>query len=366
MLSLYWAVYLFDIVAGGGGRLFEITESFSLRYLLFFTGILILLVSVLSLKVRIYKKELLILLLGTSFIPIGLISGSLHEVKDILFDLQQLMFFFIMALIFFQNDNNAKMIVERFNKYIFYIPIVMGIVYVILFSLINIGVLPFNLFYNWASSTNEFFFRGEDGYFFYKGFFFLGIGSIYCFINKRYLIFFFLLFCILLSQTRGIVLVTLAVCALYYILNAKKNSLLIIYMSIPLVILGMLYAFLKVIGIREDVSDSDVVRLNDAMYIFENLKPITALIGNGWGEDIGDRAKIEVVFLEIFYKTGVLGLLSSFSFLIYFLLQKGFFRNPYFYFVVFAYIVSFSNPFVFTPMGITVLAVAIISCRFYK
>ncbi len=125
MLSLYWAVYLFDIVAGGGGRLFEITEIFSFLYFLFFTGILILLVSVLSLKVRIYKKELLILLLGTSFIPIGLISGSLHEVKDILFDLQQLMFFFIMALIFFQNDNNAKMIVERFNKYIFYIPIVM-------------------------------------------------------------------------------------------------------------------------------------------------------------------------------------------------------------------------------------------------
>ncbi|RSO45450.1 hypothetical protein [Acinetobacter pittii] len=168
MLSLYWTVYLFDIVAGGGGRLFEITETISLRYLLFFTGILILLFSVLSLKVKLYKRELLILLLGTSFFPIGLIKGSLHEVNDILFDLQQLMFFFVMALMFFQNDNNAKKIVERFNKYIFYIPIFMGLIYVILFSLINIGVLPFNLFYNWASSTNEFFFVEKMDTFFIK------------------------------------------------------------------------------------------------------------------------------------------------------------------------------------------------------
>ncbi len=49
----------------------------------------------------------------------------------------------------------------------------MGVIQIILLLLINYGVLPFPAFYAYAETTSsEIMFRGEDGYFFYKGFFF--------------------------------------------------------------------------------------------------------------------------------------------------------------------------------------------------
>jgi hypothetical protein len=362
---IYLKLLFIDIIGGGSGRLFELFGDITVRYILFSLGILLILIKISFHKVQLLKHELIGLLLGTLFIPIGMISMANNDLSLALTDLQPLLYFFIVILILSQNINNSKLLVEIFLKYLLTISFIMGAIQVILIILVTTNIISFDAFYSYASTTSgELRFRGESGLFFYKGFFFLGLGCIYAFIKRKYLLSLFLIICLFLTQTRGLLLATMFSILLYIIISARKQVAFAIFLISPIILYITYVVTMRILFLREDVDDSDSVRFQDVSIILETNSFFYTLIGHGWGAEIGERSRIENIFMEIFFKAGFLGLLCSLFLVLYIFFQKNFQNNPYFYLLIFAFVYSQTNPFIFTPMGIVLLGVCMLSCRF--
>lgn len=366
MEILYLKLLFIDIIGGGSGRLFEITSGITFRYIVFFLGLLILLYKFCFSKIMIKKEEMIVLLLGTFFIPLGFVSMGINDLSLAFDDIKPFLFFLLSFIILSQSEENSKLIIEKFLTYLIFIPVLMGIIQIILILLIKYNFLSFYAFYALGESTsNEVMFRGEDGLFFYKGFFFLGIGCIYAFIKKKYFIAFFLFVCIYLTQTRGLLLVSIFSILLYVVLTNRKQVAFIFFLISPIAFYLLYLITLKILFLREDVGDSNVVRFKDLEFLLNIDNIFHAIFGHGWGAEIRDRTKLENVFMEIFYKSGILGLLSSLVIVIYIFLHKNNKYNPFLYFTVFSFLVSQTNPFIFTPMGIILLIMSMLSFRYF-
>lgn len=366
MEILYLKLLFIDIIGGGSGRLFEITSDITFRYIMFFLGLLILLYKFCFSRIMIKKKEMIVLLLGTFFIPMGFVSMGGNDLSLAFDDIKPFLFFLLSFIILSQSEENSKLIIEKFLTYLIVVPVLMGIIQIILILLIKYNFLSFYAFYAFGESTsNEIMFRGEDGLFFYKGFFFLGIGCIYAFIKKKYFIALFLFICIYLTQTRGLLLASIFSILLYIVFTSRKQIAFVFFLISPAVFYFLYLITLKILFLREDVGDSNVVRFKDLEFLLNIDNIFQAFFGHGWGAEIRDRAKLENVFMEIFYKSGILGLLSSFVIVIYIFLHKNNKYNPFLYFTVFSFLFSQSNPFIFTPMGIILLIVSMLSFRYF-
>lgn len=366
MEILYLKLLFIDIIGGGSGRLFEITSGITFRYIMFFLGLLILLYKFCFSKIMIKKEEMIVLLLGTFFIPLGFVSLGVNDLSLAFDDIKPFLFFLLSFIILSQSEENSKLIIDKFLTYLIVVPVLMGIIQIILILMIKYNFLSFYIFYALGESTsNEIMFRGEDGLFFYKGFFFLGVGCIYAFIKKKYFVALFLFICIYLTQTRGLLLASIFSILLYIIFTTRKQIAFIFFLISPVIFYLLYLITLKILFLREDVADSDVVRFKDLEFLLDIDNFFHALFGHGWGAEIRDRAKLENVFMEIFYKSGILGLLSSFVIVIYIFLHKNNKYNPFLYFTVFSFLFSQTNPFIFTPMGIILLIVSMLSLRYF-
>ncbi|MBR7718232.1 hypothetical protein [Acinetobacter nosocomialis] len=365
-MELFYLKLLFiDIIGGGSGRLFEIAHGFTVRYLIFIIGIVLIIFKFSFSNITLRRKEFLALLLGTAFIPIGLISMASNDLSIAFDDIKPFLFFSLFFLILSQNEVDSKIILEKFCSYLLVIALAMGLVQLILIILVKINLLPFPVFYAIGESTsNEIMFRGEDGLFFYKGFFFLGVGCIYAFIRKKYLLVAFLFLCIFLTQTRGLLLATIFTILIYLVCTARKQIAFLIFLLSPIILTITYFITMKILFLREDVGDSNVVRFEDLKYIFNESDVFHTLFGYGWGAEIRDRAKLENIFMELFYKTGVIGLVSSLVLIVYVFLHKNNKFNPFLYFMLFAFIFSQTNPFIYTPMGIVLVLMCMLSCRY--
>lgn len=366
MEILYLKLLFIDIIGGGSGRLFEIVNGITFRYIMFFMGLLILFYKFCFSKIIIKKEEMIVLLLGTFFIPLGFVSMGGNDLSIAMDDIKPFLFFLLSFIILSQNDGNSKIIIEKFFTYLLIIPVLMGIIQIFLILLIKYNFLSFYAFYALGESTsNEIMFRGEDGLFFYKGFFFLGVGCIFAFIRKKYFIALFLFICIYLTQTRGLLLASIFSILLYTVVTSRKHIAFIFFLVSPAVFYVLYLITLKILFLREDVGDSNVVRFKDLAFLLNIDNVFHAFFGHGWGAEIRDRAKLENVFMEIFYKSGILGVISSLVIVIYIFLHKNNKYNPFLYFTVFSFIFSQTNPFIFTPMGIVLLIMSILSCRYF-
>ena len=366
MEILYLKLLFIDIIGGGSGRLFEITSGITFRYIMFFLGLLILLYKFCFSKIMIKKEEMIVLLLGTFFIPLGFVSIGVNDLSLAFDDIKPFLFFLLSFIILSQSEENSKLIIDKFLTYLIVVPVLMGIIQIILILMIKYNFLSFYTFYALGESTsNEIMFRGEDGLFFYKGFFFLGVGCIYAFIKKKYFVALFLFICIYLTQTRGLLLASIFSILLYIIFTTRKQIAFIFFLISPVFFYLLYLITLKILFLREDVGDSNVVRFKDLEYLLNIDNIFHAFFGHGWGAEIRDRAKLENVFMEIFYKSGILGLLSSFVIIIYIFLHKNNKYNPFLYFTAFSFLFSQTNPFIFTPMGIILLIMSMLSFRYF-
>ncbi len=366
MELLFLKILFIDIIGGGSGRLFELFGGLTIRYVLFFIGLLLVFCKLSFSTIYIRRNELIAFILGTFFIPIGMVTMATNDLSLAMADLKPFFFFALFFLILGQNENNSQILLEKFCKYLLVIPFIMGVIQIILLLLINYGVLPFPAFYAYAETTSsEIMFRGEDGYFFYKGFFFLGLGFVYAYIRGKKILAAFLILCIFLSQTRGLLLASIFTVCLHLMLTARKQTAFLLFILSPVAIFIIYMLIMKILFLREDAGDSNSVRFKDGAYILAENTFIQNLIGNGWGSEINGRARLENIFMEIFFKTGLPGLLSSLVLTVYVFISSKSKYNPFVYLMFFSFIVSQTNPFIFTPMGIILTAVCMLSCRYY-
>lgn len=88
--------------------------------------------------------------------------------------------------------------------------------------------------------------------------------------------------------------------------------------------------------------------------------------GEGFGSEILGRSRIEVVPLELFYKIGILGLILSLIPVLYIIFKS--INNKLTCIslqmssiALFSALVSVTNPFLYTPMGVYIIGISLIS-----
>ncbi len=111
---------------------------------------------------------------------------------------------------------------------------------------------------------------------------------------------------------------------------------------------------------------TDTMRTNDIRFVFDHLNLKSILIGNGLGTWIGARNRIELNFLEVFYKQGLVGLLfwgllAGYVFWLYRLAarQARELALPFLLSAIFVYATTTFNTFLTGSIGMGVVFISI-------
>ncbi len=270
---------------------------------------------------------------------------------------------------YFAINIKSKNNIRTVSFLIKYSSLLMGIVYILIVIGLHLGVINFSVFYQQQSENSEIFFRG-DKFFFYKGFLYLGVGFIFFVTSKSFKdqIFAFILFTALcLTLTRGFILAASLV-YLYYIFFVNKGYFLK-FLALILSFISLTYLLPILLDTLGNKSDSDLVRFLTFDEVIEDINFFSAIFGHGFGIGVESRPiHMEISFLEIFHKQGIIGLIFWFGLLTYLIVKFKAIKLydlkiiglPYLLSVFFVYIQSFTNPFVNNPIGISILTIAFI------
>ncbi|NVN94893.1 MAG: O-antigen ligase family protein [Bacteroidetes bacterium] len=380
---------MFEIMLGGGGRLIE-SGFFSFRIYLFFVLLLITLPVFIKYLIKNQVSKIIIYsFIGyTLVIIIGFIIAKIcHNENSLIFiDIKPLSFFYsIMFIYLFIQDKNQ---IEIIKKIIKFSSLVMAIGYFICFLLLNTGFnwFNYNSFYNFLLPFGEFFFRGSVA-FFYKGFFYMCIGLIFwVFDEKKYskYIATFIFLAIFLTYTRGFLLAFCLAFLIHYILSNSSNFKKIILAILATVIAIFIFSVLlsssfeyletrasyKIDKKSLDTKDiSNQERIKQIQDVFSEVSYLSIIQGHGYGKGVKSRnIHMEISYLEIFHKQGIIGMAMWISFFILIFklylqslkmkIQKE--TNPFFVSILFTFIVSLTNPFLNNPLGLSILIITLV------
>ncbi len=297
---------------------------------------------------------------------IGFFNGA--SLSAIFIDVKPLLFF--IYLIPFSLLIRTSTDIDRIIKIIKIAALILAGLYFLYLTLYLIyPVIRFGL--SLLEINGEIFFRANGPFFFYKGFFFIMI-SIFL-INKRTImdkiVLFILLLAILLTMTRGLYL---ALAAPFFflgfinIVSSKRIKLSNLITLITFLILAGIFLpmILQWIGNK---STSDAIRIAAIHNVNEAITPLSLVMGHGFGVAAGvNRVHLEISYYEILHKQGIVGLLVWCIPLLYCFrklvrdqtekLDKRFFLA-----VLSVYIISLTNPFINSPLGLSVIVIAMIS-----
>jgi hypothetical protein len=267
-------------------------------------------------------------------------------------------------------------------------------------------------FYNTLSVEwlhDEFMFRGTGGNFFYKGFFYLGIGIFFYLFSKPtikngfiVLIIYVALFLTLLRWLLAITLVIFA-CTIFFnwaIHKFKISFLKSKQMVFHLVILGVMILipitfknfYTTTLGNKQESVDirkqqfdqvsaqifntkksTKISKINKNQEVVNTTKKFNFILGKGFGIGVPIRpVHMELTYLEIFFKQGILGL--SFWFFIFFYCIYNFKRAwynhvdlntilPWITGVLVIYFQSITNPLLVNSIGMSFILLALLALR---
>ncbi|MBL6449791.1 hypothetical protein JMN32_26000 [Fulvivirga sp. 29W222] len=321
---------------------------------------------------------------------IGFLAGADHTL--IFQDIKPLSYFLILP--FFALTIQNKGLLIPISKLFIYGSLFLSITYLITISLINGGIISFKAFYGLTSQTEELFYRGELA-FFYKGFVFLSIGLIFTyFIRPKFsvIIAAIIILALILTFTRGFIFALFLTAFTYLLqhtvkLKFKLPILFILLMAtVALVYYGndiysgvsriisktdLKYGFTrqfepdKLLGNREFSDNERKKQLNQ---VLEHTTIRSTFIGHGFGVGVPVRpVHMEISYLEIFHKQGLLGLL--FWGAIFILLTKKFLAskasqfaisNAFYFGSLFIFFQSATNQYFNNPIGMSFILVALV------
>ena len=284
-------------------------------------------------------------------------------------DVKPLTYFFSVVFFSFYIDSEkrVKLLVSLIKK----TSISMAVIYIFIQILFYFGKIDFNLFYNYVNTqlaSTEFFFRGNKGLFFYKGFLYMVIGLIFWIHtdNSKFkgLAILIITTAMILSGTRGLILMFIILYALFYGLPLLlKLNLKILILTVA-VIFGSLFFFKNIELGNKNLSDS--IRMQQIQQVIEQIDPISLFIGHGFGNGVPIRpVHMEIGYLEVFHKQGILGLAVWFIFftILYnaYVREKTYLaiRRALFLSILFVILISLTNPFFNNPIGISLFIISL-------
>ena len=262
---------------------------------------------------RIAKNVWAVLALFMGATLIGTLTGlgGGIDLKFILAELKGLLYF--PMIMFFALAIRDREDVELVAKLLLGCAILQAVIFVGLMILIHAELLNFHSIYL-SLKSDEFIFRHipehEFGLgFFFKGAFHLGIATLFLlFVPKfrNYALAALVIIALVFTETRGLWL-AFGLAGIAGILILRKSAG---YLALSIGALGaaslLLFTDAALLFGR---ADSDNVRLNDLKWIIENFDMRRIVTGYGMGAFIDERSRIEMTYLEIFFKQGLIGLL---------------------------------------------------------
>ena len=407
--SYFFTFLLYELFLGGSGRVFSF-GSITLRMILFS-------IALLWFSIRIFQNPnkkfviRMVLFFGIT-VSAGALVGILnHAPKGLIFtDIKQLLFF--LSIISFSFFLNTKEQVNKCIKILKNATLILSLAYLICYSFIKLNILKMEPFYNTLSVEwlhDEFMFRGTGGNFFYKGFFYLGIGIFFYLFSKPtikngfiVLIIYVALFLTLLRWLLAITLVIFA-CTIFFnwaIHKFKISFLKSKQMVFHIVILGVMILipitfknfYTTTLGNKQESVDirkqqfdqvsaqifntkksTKISKINKNQEVVNTTKKFNFILGKGFGIGVPIRpVHMELTYLEIFFKQGILGL--SFWFFIFFYCIYNFKRAwynhvdlntilPWITGVLVIYFQSITNPLLVNSIGMSFVILAMLFLR---
>jgi hypothetical protein len=320
---------------------------------------------------RLHREVVVVVLAFLALTTLSAMIGLLNHapMPQLVEDVKPLLFF--LSLPFFALAIRDERQVATIARLIKLASLLLAAGYLLVLALIYAGFIPFEAVYALLSQSSEFFFRGDTGIF-YKGFLYLGIGLCFFFPTRgaaAKLASLFLLVAILGTLTRGLLLSAGLVLALTILL--QRRSLLRVQLFLVLFVAGSAAAWpwlLRAFGSR---AESDEVRLYDARVVERSADAGSFLVGHGLGTSIGERARIEASYLEIFHQQGIIGL--AFWLVVLLLITRDYWNAtqrgagaqalPYFLGALYVYLESATNPFLTNPIGMSMVLLSLVVLR---
>lgn len=304
---------LLELFIGGNGYLLEI-GGVRLRVLLYVVCLAWVIFTFLTRPLTSVAKSVWLVLglfLASTLIGVVTALSSGISLAYIFAELKGLLYF--PMIMFFALAIRDREDVELAAKLIVVCAVLQSTIFVGLMVQTHLGILQYQSVYEYLRQSDEFIFRHvpevDDYYFgfFYKGAFHLGVAGLFLlFVPKlrNYVFATLVLIALVLTETRGLYLsFGLAVGAGIMLL---RNSAQWLVLSVVCFIVVVIVVTIDVTPLfLRPVSDSQ--RIDDIKWIAANFDIQRILVGHSMGAFIGERNRIEMTYLEIFYKQGLLG-----------------------------------------------------------
>lgn len=373
---------VFETVVFGSGRLLML-GPITVKMLLYLIGFGYVAFRVLT-GSRFHTSSLVVLLAFASITVAQTVSGLLlhNDGEVILQDLRWLAYF--PALLFFDQTIRSLQTLESISKIIRFAAILMCVGFVVLLVLVISGRVSFITLLElnqkvYGDDPGDFVFvnEGLGLRVFYKGFLYVGIGAFFWIVRPgwRSKVVAFLLFCALAATgSRGFILAAIG-CLILLAILIDRNKVRALVVATLLVVTTVLLStvYMSLFRDRQNISDSDAVRMATASEVQERITPASLLFGHGMGAGVPTRTvHMEMTYMEIFHKQGLLGLAvwgGTFIFILrrYLSLKNsrlGVVATPYFISVVFIGIQSMANPYLNNPIGLSMAFISLCALEF--
>lgn len=377
LLKKIFGVFIFgEIFLLGSGQLILLPGGFSLK--MFNYGFMLLYSLFVLMSNRFANKDILQLMtLFVGTILIGIFMSVLNDGLDKLVqDLSPLFYFF--TLLFFDQYISRKEDILFIRKLLLFSVLLMAGIYMAYIGMIKVSILNFDMIYFLLGEKSDIMFRGTEGAFFYKGFLYLVIGMVF-YIAKGKMFSWqvgLLLAAVYFTQTRGFLIIAICACIFYIFYWLYIHRFLVpikyfVFCFFVFVIISY-YAtewYENFTGV--DRSAGDAVRVETIKEVMQQITFLSLGVGHGFGIGVPVRPiHMEMSYLEIFHKQGIIGLLFwgylLFKFFVLFFripVQRKYLGLPFLLSVIIIYIQSLFNPFLNNPIGMAFILISYVSLK---
>lgn len=377
MITALYTITILELFLGGGGRLLEF-GPITLRMVLF--GLCLYSTAWLIIKrAAVDRRAIALAAIFIGFyLTIQLLSllngaASGASTEELLADVKPSLYWLVAP--FFAVVLGSREAILRTATLARIAGLALATGYLLAISCLLSGMLDFNRFYEALDATGEFFFRGNT-FFFYKGFLYIAIATVFFLAERGKLqkvAALLLASALALTLTRGFVIAA-ATAILMMLFSLRRWLMLSTAALLAVFAVFVIWIYLPEMSndysAQRDVSNN--IRIEDFRFILANATLKTLLIGEGFGSYINERLNIENTYLWILWKTGLPGLLFWLAPL---LLCTMYYRRivhsgrdrrlaaAMYYSVVLIYVQTATNPFLNNPIGLSFVLIALFSLR---
>jgi len=372
-LRVFCYIVLMELFLMGSGQLLPVAGFLTMRMVNYLIAVTISIFFVIR-SDDFPKAILWSLLLFTGVLVFSffwaLMMGSENEA--IMDDIKPLIYFYI--ILFYYYVLSTEKMMNRAFKLLLLAGKIMTIFYLFYLFLTDVtGIVSYEVAYI-TLQNDSFSFRGIGCAIFYKGFIFLPIAAVGFYKEKKYIWMALTILAIVLTYVRGFYVLLAFGMLVYYLkthhidMTKIVAGILILFLLYEVAEVMDLFSFLEMF--QENREESDVTRIVTFHQVMDEVTPWSIFIGHGFGHGVDERSvHMEVAYMEIFHKQGILGLAFWGSLLVMILsLAKSVpvrFKETVDFWVtatLMIYLQSCFNSYVNNPIGMTVVILALVIC----